>query len=124
MAETSGPKQRVGGRCFYKSYEGTATILSVRKMDEQGTTGGTSCERFEVKFRFQASERIEKEWLRTGSREGVLLLKNFANPGPNFIEKFAIEPGKVLDCNIKVIEKGTCTPVLFDFPGLDLTDIC
>ena len=124
IADSRGPGVRTGGQCSYKSYNGTAKILSVRKMELPTAPGEKACERFEVKFHFQAGENIEKGWMGKENPEGILLLKNFVNPGRKFLDKYSIGQGKNLECVMRVIEKGTCTPILFDFPGLDLTDIC
>ncbi len=43
-------------------------------------------------------------------------------PGPQFLEKYGIGVGKVFDCYLKVIIKGTCTPMLFEFPSIRLDD--
>jgi len=50
------------------------------------------------------------------------MLKNSGYPGPKFLEKYGIEAGKSFECHLKVIVKGTCTPILFEFPTIDLRD--
>jgi len=110
----------VGGECQYKQYQGHAEVVSVNPM---GRPAGYSSDRYEVKFRFTPDKKIEEPIAQTEGREFLLLLNQIYYPGLNFIEKYDINPGKVLDCNLKVIVRGTCTPVLFDFSFITPEDI-
>jgi len=105
-------KQVVGGPCQYKSYPGRAAIISVKKAVD-------GCE---IRFSFAPDEPIEEEWVQAEGNEHLLLLANSRFPGPRFLEKYGIEPGTCFECHMKIITKGTCTPVLFDFSTIDLTD--
>lgn len=51
-----------------------------------------------------------------------LRLKNSWYPGPRFIKKYAIAPGKSFACTLRIITRGTCTPILFDLPKIDTAD--
>lgn len=117
-------KQMVGGPCQYKAYLGRAAILSVQKHEGQAQAGAPSADAYEVKFSFTPDEEIKEGWVQLEGKEHLLLLTNSSFPGPRFLNKYGIEPGKRFECNMKVITKGTCTPVLFEFPTIDLRDIC
>jgi hypothetical protein len=79
-------------------------------------------EKFEVKFIFLPEEEIKESFARVEGREFLLLLANSTYPEGIFLERYQIRTGKILDCILKVIRKGTCTPMLFDFPGINLSD--
>jgi len=79
-------------------------------------------DKYEVKFRFIPDGKIEEQFVQTQGKEFPLLLNHNDHPGLNFFEKYDIRPGKVLDCTLKVIVKGTCPPMLFDFPFITPED--
>ena len=112
-------RQLVGDQCEYKQYEGTAEIISIAKI---ARSIHDPLERDEVRFKFVPYKRIEETFARTEGREFLLMLSNSSYPGRRFLEKYGIEVGKVFDCHLKVITKGTCTPVLFEFPSIKLDD--
>lgn len=104
-----------GGQCEYKKYSGRAKIISIRKR-------GLPNESYEVKFSFHTDEIIKERHGQVEGKEYLLLLDSSFYPGPKFLKKYGIEKGKHFDCYLKVITRGTCTPVLFDFPTIDLGD--
>jgi len=108
-----GAEHIVGGECQYKQYQGCAQIVSITPIDRPA---GYSSNRYEVKFRFTPNQKIEEPFAQAEGREFLLLLNHIYYPGLNFLEKYDIKVGKFLDCNLKVIVRGTCTPMLFDFP--------
>ena len=110
-----------GGQCEYKKYSGRARIISIRKKGPNNY-GGPSYENYEVKFSFHTGEIIKERHGQVEGKEYLLLLDNSFYPGPRFLKKYGIEVGKYFDCYLKVITRGTCTPVLFDFPTIDLSD--
>ena len=105
----------VGGPCQYRSYPGQAEIVSVSKSEEAPLSAG---ERYDVKFRFIPDGPIEESFARVEERSFSLLPDRVNPPDRAFIEKFGIRPGKRYECTLQVIKKGTCTPILFDFPSL------
>ena len=117
-ADSEGFKGRMGGPCEYNQYRGKARIVSVTRMAEQQQ----GREKFEVKFIFLPEEEIKESFARVEGREFLLLLANSTYPEGIFLERYQIRTGKILDCILKVIRKGTCTPMLFDFPGINLSD--
>ena len=120
-AEKSAPRV-VGGPCEYKQYKGQATITSIRKKELPENYGGPSYESYEVKFSFFSEKEIKEAHGQVKGREYILMLTNSWYPGPKFLEKYRIKAGKSFECYLKVIIRGTCTPVLFDFPTIDLSD--
>ena len=113
----------VGGPCEYNEYKGKATIVSVCRKEREKSRGGSPYENFEVKFSFCSEEEIKESFAtKVEGREYTLMLTNSWHPGPKFLEKYGIEAGKTFDCYLKVITKGACTPILFDFPTIDLSD--
>ncbi len=108
----------VGGRCEYRSYEGKARIVSIKK----NPSADLSTQGYEVKFVFVSDSPVEEPFARVEGTEFLLLLTNSSYPGPKFLKKYGIKNGKVFACILKVITKGTCTPVLFEFPSIRLDD--
>ena len=108
----------MGGPCAYKSYPGRARIISIRPIVSPGAAGAV----FEVQYVFQPDGLIAEPFAQTAGRTFLLTLINGSHPTQKFLEKYRIEEGRVVDCVLKVITKGTCTPTLFEFPGVDLVD--
>jgi hypothetical protein len=119
--ENSQPRI-VGGPCQYKSYPGRAEIISVRKIEPGPVLGAPPYEPFEVKFSFRSDGKIEEPHAQVEGKEHLLTLTNSFYPGTRFLQKYGIKVGQVFDCNLMVIQQGTCTPVIFDFPAMDLGD--
>jgi len=109
-----------GGRCEYKEYPGYAKITSITKINIPGEPN----ERYEVKFMFYPYQEVEEGHAQVEGKEFLLLLTNSSYPGPKFLKKYGIKVGKVFDCYLKVIVRGTCTPILFEFPSIRLDDYC
>lgn len=117
--DTVAGERLVGGQCEYKEYEGRAEIISITKKSEPDSY---PYERYEVKFLFTPDQEIKEAYAQTEGKEFLLLLSNSSYPGPKFLEKYGIKIGTVFACYLKVIIKGTCTPVLFKFPSIRLDD--
>ena len=113
----------VGGPCEYKSYRGIATITSVRETKEgPESRGGHPYQGHEVRFFFFPDEKVKESYGNVEGKEYTLKLTNSWNPGAKFLKKYGIEAGRNFECYLKVITRGTCTPVLFDFSTVDLGD--
>ena len=109
---SSSSKQFVGGPCTYKQYKGNAKIVSVNPKPDNPAT-------FEIKFSFRTKKAIQEEYAQTEGRQWTLVMNDFSNPREDFVKKYDIKPGKSFPCYMKVITKGTCTPVMFDFPTIN-----
>ncbi len=108
----------VGGPCEYKEYPGSARIMSITK---RADSAGPQ-ERYEVKFVFTPEGRIEEPFAQVEGQEFPLLVGHMYPPSRQFLQKYGIEAGKTFDARLKVIVKGSCTPVLFEFPSINLYD--
>ncbi len=108
-----------GGPCEYKKYKGSAKIVSIT---QKSALPNCSHDIFEVKFTFSPDQEVTETFARTEGKEFVLLLNNSEYPGPKFLKKYDIQVDKVFECHMKVITKGTCTPVIFEFPTIKLDD--
>jgi hypothetical protein len=105
----------VGGPCEYRSYPGQAEIVSVAPVEASPAAAGG---RYDVKFRFIPEGPVEDPLGKAALQRTFSLLPDREMPPDRaFIEKFDIRPGKRLGCTLKVIMRGTCTPILFDFPS-------
>jgi hypothetical protein len=109
LAASSVSSQRVGGPCNYKQYSGEAEIVSVKQRQ-------TNPSEYEIKFSFHQHETIQEEFARVEGKQWLLVQKDSSYPGEDFLKQYNIKTGRRLPCYLKVITKGTCTPVLFDFP--------
>lgn len=112
LAASSSSQPRVGGTCIYKQYKGNAEIVSITL--RSGTSG-----EYEIKFSFHPQETIQEEFARVEDKQWLLVQKDSAYPKEDFLTQYDIKAGKSLPCSMKVITKGTCTPVLFEFPTID-----
>jgi hypothetical protein len=111
LAEAGTAPLRVGGRCEYARYSGEARIISIVEKNE---------DRYEVKFLFTPRTQIKAQppLLLTEKREFLMLIDNSIYPDGAYLKRNGIVADKIFDCDIKVIIKGTCTPVLFEFPSM------
>ena len=112
----------VGGPCRYKTYPGTAEVVSVQKTKTLNEDGSSGDDGYDVRFVFHAETASEEAYAQAKEKTHRLLLINGSYPRVGFLKKYGIEADKVFSCHLKVIVKGTCTPVLFNFPTIDLTD--
>ena len=112
FAASSSSPQRVGGPCTYKQYKGEAEIVSVTQRPEVPGE-------YEIKFSFHPHKTIQEEFARVEGRQWLLVQEYSSYPKEDFLTQYGIKVGKRLPCYLKVITKGTCTPVLFDFPTIN-----
>ena len=122
MAAAREKPQMVGGPCLYTEYSGTAKIISVDEIAGSQAAPGQKVSVYQVRFIFEPVGPIPEPFLDMRERPHELTLINGFQPRLGFLKKYGIEPDKTFPCNLKVIKKGTCTPVLFDFPTIDRTD--
>ena len=96
---------------MYKQYSGEAEIVSVTPRQGAPTE-------YEIRFSFRPHETIQEEFAQDEGKQWLIVQKDFSYPNENFLTQYGIQTGKRLPCYMKVITKGTCTPVLFDFPTI------
>ncbi len=125
--ESSKTPLILGGKCFYNDYPGKALITSIQMTDKskaQATaSGGPGYQGYEIYFKFMTNEKVKEDWAKnTLDKERLFLLVNSWYPGKEFIKKYDIKVNKKFDCILKVINKGTCTPIIFDFKNIKRDD--
>jgi hypothetical protein len=123
----AAPVGRLGGPCAYASYPGQAKITRIEKTEQSKeqakAVGGPGYEGFEVWFAFVTDKEVKQDWAKEAlKKEHLLQLCNSWYPGERWLKKYGLEKGKTLKCTLKAITSGTCTPVLFEFDGVNATD--
>ena len=112
-------RQLIGGPCEYKLYKGSARIISIKKT---GEGGNPSHDRYEVKFIFSPEGKITESFAQVDDKEFLLQLDSMRDFRALTLKQNGIRIGALLDCMMKVITRGTCTPVLFGFPSLKVEE--
>ncbi len=109
-----------GGPCEYKDYKGKAEIVSIEKIESKSVSASNKqpVELFKITYHFYPEKKIQETSVHVESRYYVLLLPDSSYPDLMFIQRNDINPGKKLDCVLKVITKGACKPMIFKFPTL------
>ena len=82
----SASRSRVGGECAYKTYRGTAEIVSITQRSD-------SADGYEIRFSFLAEEPVQEEFARVDGREYLLLLSNGSYPKADFLVTYGIAVG-------------------------------
>lgn len=118
---------REGGPCTYASYEGGAEIVRVAQTPasraQSNVIGGPGYQGYEVWFRFIPRPGISNRAVEPiVGREHLFVLQNGWYVGPRYLEKYGIQPGEIYPCILKLIEKGACSPVVFEFEVIDSRD--
>ena len=113
--ETMNNPPKAGGPCEYHRYDGSAEITSLQKVADPYRKGE---EVWEVKFRFVPTQEIKESFAQVTSREFLLEIHQSSYLRPEFIEEHGIQVGKTFHGSILLITRGTCTPILFEFPAL------
>jgi len=111
----------LGGPCEYQSYPGQATIAVSRPRPLAPGEQNPGYQPYEVTFTFSPDDPVPRG-LYVPQRQYRLTLTDGSDPGPKFVAKYRLKPGHTRKCLLQVIKKGTCTPVMFFFPGLDSND--
>jgi hypothetical protein len=102
----------VGGKCEYKAYKGRAEIISVISRRESTELK----DEYEIKFLFFPDLEIKESYAQVKGREFLFLINNAYFPDRAFIVKQDIKAGKIFNCTLQVIVRGSCTPMMFEFP--------
>jgi hypothetical protein len=121
MANGPPKEPLAGGDCTYNRYPGEAEVVAIRSVTMPGDNAPSYPTR-EVWFEFHPDGKIQESWVQIDDKQFLLTLSNGGYPGPTFLNKNGIDIGTRLVCELAVITKGTCSPILFEFPTLDLTD--
>lgn len=121
-ADERPPTKMSGGPCEYKTYSGHAEILSVRLKELPKGYPGPPHDSYEVRFLFFPDHHIEEPSTQVEGKPQFLTPTNSRYPGPRFIKKYGIAEGQTFDCRLKVVTRGACTLMVFEFPAIDLWD--
>ena len=112
---------QLGGECEYKSIPGKAVIFSIT--DAHDTSFNCPNEPKAIKFHFTPDnlEDIDNYLYPNWKDSNKLItIHSGMNPSNNWVIRNGIDINDKFTCFRKEILKGTCTPVIFDFPDLDL----
>ena len=121
MIEESSPRAeggkeetpRAGGPCEYHRYEGRAEITSLQKTVDPYRKGKDG---WEVKFRFIPNQEVKESFAQVADREFLLEISQSSFLSQEFIERHGVQIGRAFHGYLLAITRGTCTPVLFEFP--------
>jgi hypothetical protein len=129
--------EEIGGvivdTCSYEKIQGEAKIISITKTGESTQqamiSGGPGYEGYVIHFIFIPSqEKQENSQVSSDYRaniiekEHALQLVNSWYPGDKFLEKYKIETGKIFNCVMSLITRGSCSPFVFEFPDINTSD--
>lgn len=125
-SDTTNGSPLVGGACDYDYYPGQCKITKVEQTTEskrQGTeVGGPGYPGYLVEFSFIPTATDNLNAADYQSDGNSLTLKNSWYMGPRYIADYGIKVGANFTCNFGRIKTGTCTPIIYDFNDIDLTD--
>ena len=121
IAEPLPEPEVVGGACEYEDVAGIATIISVTEAPAEEY----NCENNPVKvvFDFRPSYLLARllYMFPDMSDEGnALTIAGGANPAADWVAAQGLVVGSKHTCIRREIVSGTCTPVIFEFPNLDM----
>ena len=110
-----------GGICTYEKFEGTAKIKSITP----APASEYNCpdKPYKIVFEFTPSNIADRQKYRFtnfSDSAASMQINDGANPSHTWIKKNKIEVGKKYKCIRTELTKGTCTPVGFTFPELNL----
>ena len=111
-----------GVECSYVKYEGKAVIISIAVAPANESNCPLNPRK--VLFAFIPNDTtvrnnyIFKNWSDTAA----LTINGGTNPSQLFLDSLDITVGKEFMCNRQEITQGTCTPVYFQFTGINLND--
>jgi len=110
-----------GGACSYNKFEGYAIIKSITAAPSSEYNCPDKPQK--IVFEFIPSDKSDKQKYKFKSfndSSASMHINDGANPSMKWVKANRIEKGKKFKCFRTEIAKGTCTPVIFTFPDLDL----
>lgn len=110
-----------GGRCEYKDFQGSATITAVTEPD----AGEDNCKNaVKIIFTFTPNDASAPDQYRFSQwpdNEQKFTVGSGKNPPKDWAESVGLIIGSTHKCVRSEIISGTCTPVIYSFPDIDLT---
>ena len=114
--------QRIGGACEYRQISGWATITEVRRADP----AADNCkDAVEVIFTFSPDDPRAPEHYRFADQPDsgqYFRVGAGLNPERSWARSKGLVKDAVHRCLRSEIVKGTCTPVIFTFPDIDMAN--
>jgi len=114
-AESAQPV--VGGPCTYRDIPGWARIVSIQAASKQAY----NCPNHPVMVRFDFIPADPKLAFKQ-AQDLTLTVGAGMNPARPYVTAKGIVKGKTYRCIRREITKGTCTPVIYAFPTINLSD--
>ena len=105
-----------GGPCEYLEIPGTAKITAIKPAG-----AGYNCPRNPVEVLFDFMP-VDPKLSCRNAQDRHFQIGAGMNPSMDFVEKRGLKVGQTLRCIRKEIVRGTCSPLGFDFPDVDLSD--
>lgn len=105
-----------GGPCEYLEIPGTAKITAIKPAG-----AGYNCPRNPVEVLFNFTPDDPKRSSRN-AQDRHFQIGSGMNPSMDFVENLGLKVGQTLRCIRKEIVRGTCSPLGFDFPDVDLSN--
>lgn len=112
---------KMGGSCSYVKFEGYAKITSIVPAPESEYNCPEKPEL--VTFEFTPLDKSDRKKYRfTGYSDSAVNMRinDGVNPSHAWIKNNGIAIGKKFRCFRTELSKGTCTPVIYTFPDLNL----
>jgi hypothetical protein len=121
-ADVSSPPKMGGEHRKHRTYTGRVEIITVRPKKLARGHPVPPYEIYEVRFLFFPDQRIKEPYAQVPGKPQLYTLTNSRYHEPQFLRKYDIAEGQTFDCYLKVITRGTCTPVVFEFPDIGRRD--
>jgi hypothetical protein len=122
VACTPGNHQTVGGPCTYNKIPGVITIMAL----EPAPGDENNCkDAVKVIFSFApadptaAKKYASPNW---SDENRVFRVGGGANPNKDWVKRKGMTVGATFEASRNEILSGTCTPVVFEFTSVDVTD--
>jgi len=117
----AGKSETQGGACEYSKYEGYAVIKSIKPAPASDYNCPDNPQKIIFDFTpLNISDRKNYRFTNRPDSGVELKINDGANPSLAWVKKNGITTGKKFKCFRTELKKGTCTPVVFTFPELNL----
>lgn len=122
MACTPGQSQAVGGPCSYAKIPGVITITAI----EPAPGDENNCkDAVKVFFTFTPTDPAAGKkyaFPNWSDEKQVFTVGGGANPNRDWVKSKGMTVGAKFDASRNEILSGTCTPVIFEFTSIDVSD--
>ncbi len=107
-----------GGPCTYTSTTGTATIVSLNS----ASTSNNNCNNNPVEVVFYFTPNNPADANDAIDKNRVLTVGDGKNPPLNYVLGKGLTIGSTHPCTRQIEVSGTCSPIIFTFTDVDLSD--